>query len=241
MEFFSIQKMLDTTINFSQFDYKNMSVDEKEMLVSNLQSKITKTNQHFDRMISKQEELSDKHILLHIQYLLDCGEYEIKDIHRIIDNIKSIYEMTQQAIVDEIEAMLLDMDIDEEDKDEKQELELEQKINKYLKDLSIESDEIKVEQTTEEVEEETVTYISNLSNEKYTELVEIFRNALKTQYNLIGFFERLTKPYISVGFVSIDILENVIQRIVADEDISTSLKSFSLQQIVNFMTYTEEQ
>ena len=237
MEFFSIQKMLDTTINFSQFDFKNMSIDEKEMLVSNLQSKITKTNQHFEKMISKQEELSDKYILLHIQYLLDHDEYDIQDINKIIQNIKTMYEMTQQAIVDDIEAMLLDMDFNEED--EKEELELEQKINKYLKDLSIESEQ--QVQNIEQIEEETITYIGNLSDEKYIELIGIFKNALKIKYNLIGFFQRLSKPYIEIGFASVDIIKNVIEKIVSDKNISPSLKSFVLQEIVRFMTYSEEQ
>jgi len=230
MEFFSIQKMLDTTINFSQFDYKNMSLDEKEMLVSNLQSKITKTNQHFERMISKQEELSDKHILLHIQYLLDNGVYEPKDIKRIIINVKNMYEMTQEAIVNDIEEMLLELEIEEQE--DKSVLELEQKINKYLKDLSIEGVEEK---------EETVTYISNLSNEKYKELVGIFRSSLKIKYNLKDFFKRLTKPFTSIGFVSVDIIKNVIERVVADIDMSKSLKTYVLHEIVAFMTYTEEQ
>jgi len=230
MEFFSIQKMLDTTINFSQFDFKNMSLDEKEMLVSNLQSKITKTNQHFERMISKQEELSDKHILLHIQYLLDNGVYEPKDIKRIIINVKNMYEMTQEAIVNDIEEMLLELEIEEQE--DKSVLELEQKINKYLKDLSIEGVEEK---------EETVTYISNLSNEKYKELVGIFRSSLKIKYNLKDFFKRLTKPFTSIGFVSVDIIKNVIERVVADIDMSKSLKTYVLHEIVAFMTYTEEQ
>ena len=230
MEFFSIQKMLDTTINFSQFDYKNMSLDEKEMLVSNLQSKITKTNQHFERMISKQEELSDKHILLHIQYLLDNGVYEPKDIKRIIINVKNMYEMTQEAIVNDIEEMLLELEIEEQE--DKSVLELEQKINKYLKDLSIEGVEEK---------EETVTYISNLSNEKYKELVGIFRSSLKIKYNLKDFFKRLTKPFTSIGFVSVDIIKNVIERVVADIDMSKSLKTYVLHEIVAFMTYTEEE
>jgi len=222
--------MLDTTINFSQFDYKNMSLDEKEMLVSNLQSKITKTNQHFERMISKQEELSDKHILLHIQYLLDNGVYEPKDIKRIIINVKNMYEMTQEAIVNDIEEMLLELEIEEQE--DKSVLELEQKINKYLKDLSIEGVEEK---------EETVTYISNLSNEKYKELVGIFRSSLKIKYNLKDFFKRLTKPFTSIGFVSVDIIKNVIERVVADIDMSKSLKTYVLHEIVAFMTYTEEQ
>jgi len=185
-------------------------------------------------MIAKQEEFSDKHILLHIQYLLDNGVYEPRDIKRVIINVKNMYEMTQEVLVDDIEAMLLEIELSEEEEEgeDKQELELEQKINQYLKDLSIEGVEEK---------EDTVIYISNLSNEKYIELVGIFRSSLKIKYSLTDFFKRLSKPFTTIGYVSVDIVKNVIERVVADIDMSKSLKTYVLHEIVAFMTYTGEQ
>ena len=233
MEFFNIQKMLNLNINFSQFDFKNMSNDEKEMLVSNLKSKITKHNNFFERLIEKQDELSNKHILLHIQYLLDNG-YSQKDIKIIIQNIKNIYQMTEKNKIDEIESLLLEELNEIEFKtEEKDELIIDEKINILLRDLSIEG--------LEQTDDETIIYINNFNNENYNKLIEIFRLSLKTKYNLINFFQRLTIPMFNNKFSSIDIIKYIIESVGSDENISNSLKTYIFNEIVNFMTNEEEE
>lgn len=239
MEFFNIQTLLETSINFSQFDFKNMSNDEKEMLVSNLSSKITKKNQYFEKMITKQEELTDKHILLHIQYLL-ANDFEEEEIQKIIKRTKEQYEMIEEAMVAEIEAELLEViemekltgAMDRLDMDEKEELNIDQKINKFIVDKSIEG----VEHT-----EDTVIYINDYTPEEMNTLIDIFRCSLKNKYSLFGFFDRLSKTSLTTGFVSVNLINCLINKIVNSKDMTDSLKEYVLNEIVNFMTFEEEE
>jgi len=239
MEFFNIQILLETSINFSQYDFKNMSEDEKEMLVSNLSSKITKKNQYFDRMISKQEELSDKHILLHIQYLL-ANDFDSEDIKRIIKRTKEQYEMVQEQYLADIEAELLEAinmpELEEQmealNLNEKEELEIDQKINKFFLDKTIEGVEHK---------EDTVTYVGDFTPEEMVKLIEIFRMSLKNKYSLFGFCERLSKPFLIENFVSKDLIRCLIEKIVKSENMTESLQQYILQEIINFMTHEEDE
>ena len=114
-------------------------------------------------------------------------------------------------------------------REEKEELLLEQQINQIMVDMSVEGIEHK---------EETVTYISSIK--KYEDMITIFRGALKIHYNLIPFFQRLSKPFLSEHYVSIDIIATLIQKIVKDTELTSGLKKYVLKQIVAFMNYKEE-
>ena len=69
MEFLNIQNLLDNQLNFSQFNIKSLCEEEREMLVEHLKSHIDKTDNNYNTMISSEEYLSDKYILLHIHSL----------------------------------------------------------------------------------------------------------------------------------------------------------------------------
>jgi hypothetical protein len=231
MEFFAIQDLVKSKINFSQFDFKDMCEDEKEMLIMNLQSKIIIKKEYFEKIIKKQEYLSDRQIILYIQYLLE-NEYTITDINKIINNVKTIYKMNEEIMIEEIEKELLDLDINDIQEDEKQELELIQDINKLMNDLSIEDEELLQNQ-------ETKIYINKLTDENYQHVVNIFRGSLNLKYDLTNFLKRYTIPMINDKFVSTNLLADLIERFVKDTEISESLKKYSLEQIVLFMTKDE--
>lgn len=236
MEFFNIQELLESRINFSQFDYKNMSIDEKEMLVSFFQGKIYKKNEYFDKMIKTQEYLSDKHILLHILYLLDHDEYEPIDIKKMIKKVKEMYIMTQNELVNEIEEMLLNTKIEVENK-EKEELSLEQMINQYLNDIF---SGIKMNDENGNLiikEEKEKIYINKITDIQYEKLLCIFRESLKIKYSLNEFFRRYTEPMFNSQYVCENIIEDVINRLVKDDKISESLKKYSLQQVIDYINY----
>jgi len=55
MEFLNIQDLLSKQINFSQFGVKNLSSEEKNMLVLFLQGKIRNTNQRFEKLINNEK------------------------------------------------------------------------------------------------------------------------------------------------------------------------------------------
>ena len=138
-------------------------------------------------------------------------------------------ENSNSELVAEIEAELADLDINEINIEEKEVLVLEQQINQLMVDMSIEGVEHK---------EDTVTYISSI--EKYEDMITIFRGALKIHYNLIPFFQRLSKPFLSEQYASIDIIATLIQKIVKDTEMTAGLKKYILTQIVSFMNYKEE-
>lgn len=291
MQFLNIQELLSKQINFSQFDIKDLSAEEKDMLVLFLQGKIENTNQRFERMINNEKlsmiltilngdesnmksqiideiknlnlmttfssikkenldmfqiirkynqelqgllncnfdlVLSNKYVIIYIQYILSFG-YKKQDIFNAIEKVKATMEMEADLMMAEIEEELLNMDDEDIEENEEEELRLEQDINQLMMNLSIEGVEHK---------EETVTHISSL--EKYEDMKIIFRNALQYNYNLIPFFQRLVKPMFSEQYVSINILQALIEKVIKDDDLSQSLKQFILQNIVSFMNYKEE-
>lgn len=227
MEFFAIQDLVKSKINFSQFDFKDMCEEQKEMLLMNLQSKVTTKKDYFEKILAKQEYLSDRQIILYIQYLLETG-YTNNDICKIIDKVNTTYEMTQELMVEEIERELLNLDINNV-QDEKQELELIQDINKLMADLSIEDEELLQNQ-------ETKIYVSNLNDEDYKKVVNIFRGSLNLKFDLTNFLQRYTAPMMNEKFVTTNLLADLIERFVKDTEITESLKKYSLEQIVAFMT-----
>ena len=292
MQFLNIQDLLSKQINFSQFDIKNLSAEEKDMLVLFLQGKIENTNQRFERMINNEKlsmiltilngdestmksniideiknlnlmstfssikkenldmyqiirkynqdlapllnsefdlTLSNKYVIIYIQYILSFG-YKNKDIFNTISKVKSTIEMQEELFMNELDEEFLNMDMEDVSEDEEEELRLNQDINQLMMNLSIEGVEHK---------EETVTHISTL--EKYEDMVLIFRNALKNNYNLIPFFQRLVKPtFLPEQYVCFNIMPTLIQTIIQDTELSQSLKQFVLQNIVSFMNYKEE-
>ena len=231
MEFFAIQDMIKSKINFSQFDFKNMCEDQREMLVMNLQSKVTTKKDYFEKMLAKQEYLSDKQILLYIQYLIETG-YTTTEINKIIENVKTIHKMNEEFMIAEIEKELLNLDIGGDETDEKQELELMQEINTLMKDLSIEDEDMLQNQDTK-------IYINNLTNENYKKVVNVFRGSLNLKYDLHDFLTRYTVPMMNEKYVSTNVLADLIDRLVKDTEITESLKKYSLEQIVAFMTKEE--
>ena len=228
MEFFAIQDLVKSKLNFAQFDFKNMCEEEKEMLVTNLQSKVTIKKDYFEKILAKQEYLSDKQIILYIQYLLESG-YTDNDIHKIINNVKTVHKMNEEYMIDEIEKELLNLDVNEVKEDEKRELELIQDINKLMADLSIEDEEMLQNQ-------ETKIYVNNLTDEAYQRVVNIFRGSLNIKYDLTNFLKRYTVPMMNDKFVSTNLLADLIERFVKDTEITESLKKYALEQIVSFMT-----
>jgi len=230
MEFFAIQDLVKSKINFSQFDFKNMCEDQREMLVMNLQSKVTTKKDYFEKILANQEYLSDKQIILYIQYLLETG-YTTNDINKVINNVKAVYKMNEELLIEEIEKELLNLDVNVVE-DEKQELELIQEINKLMSDLSIEDEEMLQNQ-------ETKIYINNLTDENYKKVVNIFRGSLNLKYDLHNFLTRYTVPMMNEKYVSTNLLADLIDRLVKDNEITESLKKYSLEQIVSFMTKEE--
>ena len=174
-------------------------------------------------------ERSDKYVIIYIQYVLDGGEYDVEDIKKIIKRTKEQYEMTEEAILAEIEAELFALDLDDIDTDEKQELEVQQEINEIIHNLNLEK----------ELTEEEMLYVTRL--EKYDEIVALFRNGLKIKYDMRIFLERLAAPFLSNNeqIVSIDLIEKLLVRVVKDQTITEGLKGYILQEIVNFMTYKQ--
>ena len=232
MEFLNIQQTLDAQINFSQFNFKEMCEEEKEILVTELQGNITEKKDYFEKMISSQEELTDRYVLLHIQYVLDQG-FSTNDIHIIIERVKSMYEMLQDKLIADIEEDLLYMDFDVLDASDKDEIKLENQINDFLTNMDIEGGEI--------IEDHFI-YIRELSEYNYNMLIDLFRSSLNIKYNLNGFFKRLSVPLTEDRFVCVkDIFTLIIDNVVKDNKLSISLKTYILNEIVNFMLYTEEE
>ena len=87
MDFLAINDLTKMKINYSQFEFKKMSEEERELLIPYLKMKIIKKNEFYERMIKNEEENTDKYILLHIQYLLD-NEYRIYGDLKIINSNK---------------------------------------------------------------------------------------------------------------------------------------------------------
>ena len=292
MEFLNIQSLLSKQINFSQFDLKDLESEEKELLVLNLQSKVTQ-NVRFERMLNNEKlniilttlngeesrmkteiideiknldllsvfgkingedldtfqiikkyyndikgllnmelSLTNKYIIIYIQYILDGDNYDITEIKRIIKRTKEQYEMVQEEYLASIEAELFAICLEEnqeEDSDEKQELEVQQEINNLISNLNLEK----------ELVEEEILYVSRL--EKYDEIVCLFRNGLKIQYDMRIFLERLAAPFLldNPQVVSVDLIQLLLERVVKDNEMTEGLKGYILQQIVNFMTFEQ--
>lgn len=170
-------------------------------------------------------ELSNKYVIIYIQYLLSNEEYDIEDIKKIIKRTKEIYEMTQEVYLADIEAELFALDIE----DEKQELEIEQELCNLISGLNLEK----------ELAEEEVLYVSKL--DKYDEIVALFRNGLQVRHNMRTFLERLAAPFLSDNpqIVSVDLIQLLLERVVKDNEITEGLKGYILQEIVNFITYKQ--
>ena len=174
--------------------------------------------------------LTNKYIIIYIQYVLDGGEYDVNEIKRIIKRTKEQYEMTEDALVAEIEAELFAICLDEnqveEDIDEKQELEIKQEINNIIHNLNLEK----------ELADEEILYVTRL--EKYDEIITLFRDGLKIQYNMKTFLERLALPFLldNPQVVSVDLIQLLLERVVIDNEITEGLKGYILQQMINFMT-----
>jgi len=174
--------------------------------------------------------LTNKYIIIYIQYVLDGDEYDVNEIKRIIKRTKEQYEMTQDALLAEIEAELFAICLDEnkveEDTDEKQELEIKQEINNIIHNLNLEK----------ELVEEEILYITRL--EKYDEIIILFRDGLKIQYDMRTFLERLAAPFLldNPQVVSVDLIQLLLERVVIDNEITEGLKGYILQQMINFMT-----
>ena len=181
-------------------------------------------------LLNMDMEVSNKYVIIYIQYVLD-GDYEIEDIKRIIKRTKEMYEMTQETLFAEMEAELFAMDLNEEDINEQEELEIEQEINNLIHNLNLEKE---IDEETEEV-----LYISKL--EKYDEMIELFRNALKIKHNMRMFLERLAAPFLSSNdqIVAVDLIKLLLEKVIKDSEMTKSLKQYILQEIVNFMTYKQ--
>ena len=172
-------------------------------------------------------ELSNKYIIIYIQYVLSNEEYDVEDIKKIIKKTKEMYEMTQAIYLAEIEAELYALDIEEVD--EKQELEIEQELCNLISNLNLEK----------ELVEGEILYVSKL--DKYDEIIALFRNGLRVKHNMRIFLERLAAPFISNNeqIVSVDLIQLLLEKVVKDNKITEGLKGYILQEIVNFITYKQ--
>ena len=288
MEFINIQ--MTKSVNFSQFSINELSIEEKEVLIMNLQSKITKTNNTFERMINTEKlqiilsalnedselksniiteiknenllsifseiknsdlstfqiikkyfndikvlltkdfdlEYSNKYVFLHIQYVMSF-DYTTQDIMKTITKAIDTCKLTTEYVNNMYEGMFMEQKIEIEDE---QEIEIEQEINEIISNLKIDI----------ELSEEEIVYITKLSESEYNTIISIFRNCLQNDYETISFLQRLSKHYInnSQKYISIDLIENLINNIMRDSDLSTNLKTYIFTNIVTFFTYSDE-
>lgn len=109
MQFLDIQSLLKSQINFSQFGVKDLTAEEKDMLVLFLQGKIINTNKRFEKLINN-EKLS-----MILTILNEDEETNIKK--EIINIIKKLDMLTIFAKI------------------QKEDLDMYKIINKYFKDI----------------------------------------------------------------------------------------------------------
>ena len=234
--------MILTILHGDESNMKSLVIDEiKNLNLMKTFSSIKKENLDMYQIIRKYNDdlspllnsefdltLSNKYVIIHIQYVLSVG-YKKQDIFNTIEKVKATMEMEEEMMLEGIEEDFLNMDTEDFEEDEEAEIRIEQDINQLMTNLSIEGVEHK---------EDMVTHISKL--QKYEDMISIFRNTLKNNYNLIPFFQRLVKPMFSEQYVSINILQALIEKVIKDDDLSQSLKQYILQSIVSFMNYKEE-
>ena len=191
---------------------------------------IKKYYNDIQELLNIEVELTDKYIIIFIQYVLN-GDYEVNDIKRIIKRTKEQYELSQEEFLADIESELLAALDLIEDTDEKQELIVEQEMNNLIHDLNVEKE---INEETEEV-----LYITKL--EKYDEIIILFRNALNIKYDMKNFLTRIARPFLSDNprIISIDLIQTLLERVVKDTQITDSLKTFILQEIINFFNNTK--
>ena len=218
MEFLNIQSLLTNKLNYSEFNFKNMCYEEKEILIEHFRSKIELKNQNYERLIQSEKYLSNKYILLCIHYLI-FNNIDSNNIKKIIQKVKDVYKMTNSYIIEEKK------DIQEDINDET-ELIIENLINEGLRKLTID---------IEEEDEREKIYINKISNENYNIIKDILKKSYKINYNLNDFLERFSNPLFNNKYVVNNIINNLIQEIIKDNNLNKNIKKYSIQQIVNFL------
>lgn len=211
MEFLNIQSLLDNKLNYSQFNFKNMSDDEKEMLIENLKSNINLNDNNYKKITNKENDI-DKNILYHIHYLI-FNDFKINDIKKIIQKVKNVYEMSTMYLSKKIENT------------NETELTIDNLITENLKNLSIELNE----------DDEREKIYIKITDKDYLEIRNILIKSYNINYNLNEYFSRFIKPLFNNKYSTGNIINDLLTRILKDNKLEDDIKDYSIKSLLNIL------
>jgi len=202
MQFLNIQDLLSKQINFSQFDIKDLSAEEKDMLVLFLQGKIENTDQRFERMINNEK-------LSMILTILNGDETNIKS--EIIGEIKNLNLM----------ATFTEMN--------KENLDVYQLIRKYFNDIK---DLLNCEFELVLSNKLVILYIqyilsSGYKNQDIHNLIQKVKSTIEMQEEL--FMAEIEEELLNMDME--DIEEDEKEELKIEQDINELMKNLSIEGV----------
>lgn len=149
-----VKSIIENKINYSLFNSMKLNDEQIELIRDNLESKIIKNNDKtLKKILEKNKENNEKYIIIIINILIKENGYTIKEINKIINRVKTMYELM------------------EEEKEYKN-----ININEIINEINIKEKENSInyiKKITEKQYKVIIEYIKNNEGEQINELLKI--------------------------------------------------------------------
>jgi len=231
---------MENSTFINQFNYQNFNDEEREIFISLLSSEIAKKNDFFEKKLGELEIYSNEYIKTYIYYYLRETNFDNKSVNKLLNKTQTIYEMNNVYRNDTKEDTLFNMISNDEFKSnmvedyEDKEITIENKIEAFFHSY------FKIDEKDKD-KEEIFIYLDRMTEKEYDDFINIFKLSFNLNYNLDGFLTKLTAIFFENKYIlKINILQDVMKRIMNDNKLTTSFKKYILGSIITFMTKDED-